>query len=90
MSESIYITPPRSPFSWVLCVPSYILTSPMFKGVNRGMSFKHTSPFLCFPWYMQVRLGAWSKPINLDVAALFFIFNHFFDTQIHHFLQKRK
>ena len=34
-----------------------------FKGVTRRMSFKHTTPPLCYPWYMQVQPGAWSKPI---------------------------
>ena len=37
-------SPPRSPIGLVPCVPSYTLSSPVFKGVTWGMSFKHTSP----------------------------------------------
>ena len=32
-------SPPRSPIGLVLCVPSYTLSSPTFKGVTRGLSF---------------------------------------------------
>ena len=39
-------------------------SSPTFKGVTSRMDFKHTSPPLCYPRYMQVRPGAWSKPIS--------------------------
>ena len=50
--------------SWLVhCVPSYTLSSPAFKGVTRGMSLKHTSPPLCYPRDMRVRLGAYSTPI---------------------------
>ena len=35
----------------------------LYKGVTLRMSFKHTSPPLCYPWYMHVQPGAWSKPI---------------------------
>ena len=56
-------SPPRSFIGLVPCVPSYTLISPVFKGVTRGMSFKHTSPPLSYPWYMQVRPGAQSRPI---------------------------
>ena len=56
-------SPPRSPIGWVLCVPSYTLSSLAFKGVTCRMSFKHTSPLLCYPWFMQVRPCTWSKPI---------------------------
>ena len=57
-------SPPRSCIGLVLCVPSYTLSSSSFKGVTGRMSFKHTSFPLCYPWYMQVQAGAWSKPIN--------------------------
>ena len=56
-------SPPRNPIGSVPCVPSYTLSYPAFKGVTRGMSFKHTFPPHCCPWYMQVWPGAWSRPI---------------------------
>ena len=56
-------SPPRSAIGSVPCVPSYTLSSLAFNGVTHGMSFKHTSPPLCYPLYMQVQPGAWSKPI---------------------------
>ena len=46
-------SPPRSPIGSVPRVPSYTLSSLAFKGVTHGMSFKHTFPPLCYPWYMQ-------------------------------------
>ena len=45
-----------------MCAPLH-LKFPAFKGVTRGMSFKHISPSPCYPWYMQVWPGVWSKPI---------------------------
>ena len=44
----------------VKCVPAYTLSSPAFKGVTRGMNFKHY-PTPCSHRHMQVPLGAWSK-----------------------------
>ena len=35
-------SPPRSPIGLVTCVPSYTLSSPVFKGVTRGMSFSRS------------------------------------------------
>ena len=64
-------SPPRSPIGSVPCVPSYTLSSPAFKGVTHGMSFKHSSPPLCYPWYMQVWLGAWSKSIIWETWVQF-------------------
>ena len=46
-------SPPRSPIGWFPCVPSNTLSSPRFKGVTRGMSFKHTSPPPCYPWLFE-------------------------------------
>ena len=57
-------SPPRCPIGSVLCVPFYTLSSPAFKGVTCGMSFKHTSPLPCYRWYMQLQPGAGSKPIK--------------------------
>ena len=58
---------PRRPIGSVLCVPSYTLCSPAFKGVTRRMSLKHTSPPPCYPWYMQVQPGAWRKPTIWEI-----------------------
>ena len=64
---SVCFSNPTSPpwsSSWsVRCLLSYTLSYSTFKGVTHGMSFKHTSPPLCYPSYMQVRLGTWSTPI---------------------------
>ena len=50
------ISAPRSLIGSVPCVPSYTLSSTVFKGSTRGISFKHTSPPICYPWYMQDNL----------------------------------
>ena len=68
------LSPPRSSIGLVLCVPFYTLSSPAFKGVTIRMSFKHTFPPLCYPWYMQVRPGAWSKPIIWETCKKMPIF----------------
>ena len=50
------------------------LKFPALKGVTRRMDFKHTptdtSPLPVTPRYMQVRPGAWSKPISQSWFAL--------------------
>ena len=46
-------SPPRTPIGSVPCVPSYTLGSLTFKGLTRGMSFKHPSPVQKF-FYMCV------------------------------------
>ena len=40
--------------------------------MTRRISFKHTSPPLFYPRYMQMRRGAWSKPIICYVKKLKF------------------
>ena len=49
------------------CVSAYTLSSPALKGVTCRMDVKHTHthkhfPTPCYPRYMQVQPGAWSKP----------------------------
>ena len=61
-------SPPRSPIGSVPCVPSYTLCSPAFKGVTRGMNFKHTSPPLCYPWYTLFRYM--SQPLKSTPAPM--------------------
>ena len=70
-------SPPRSPIGSVPCVPSYTLSPSAFKGVTHGMSFKHTSAPLCFPWHMQVRLRPWSKPTKECLATVKQVFFHY-------------
>ena len=53
--------PPRSLIGSVLCVPAYTLSSSSaFKGMTRGMDFKHT----CYPRYMQVQPGGLEQTNN--------------------------
>ena len=47
---SIYVHLTHLP-SLVQCVSSYTLSSPVFKGVTRGMNFKHTSPVPVIPGF---------------------------------------
>ena len=67
-------SPSRSPTGSVPCVPTYTLSSPAFNRVTRGMSFKHTFLPLCYPQYMQVRPGAWSKSIIQIFQLLFRVY----------------
>ena len=53
----VFLTPPTLPgvpLVWFHVCPlgSYTLSSPAFKGVTSGMSFKHTCPPPCYPRYM--------------------------------------
>ena len=45
--------PPWNSIEWVPCVPAYTLSSPVFKGVTLGMSFKHNP----LPLLPQVLVG---------------------------------
>ena len=63
-------SPPRSPIGSVPFVPSYTLSSPAFKGVICGISFKHNSPPLCYPWYMQVPGAIWETWVQVPLSGV--------------------
>ena len=63
-------SPPRSPIGSVPFVPSYTLSSPAFKGVICGISFKHNSPPLCYPWYMQVPGAIWETWVQVPRSGV--------------------